>query len=102
VGIEAAFETFGANCLKEAIDSTLNLVVLDEIGRFESNSKNFIQQLHNVFDSHKTVIAVIKKEPIAFIEDIKTRNDILLLDLDLISPDDVFHRVLSVIETQRS
>lgn len=98
VGIESAFETFGVNCLKEAIDSSLNLIVLDEIGRFESNSKNFIRQLHKVFDSHKTVIAVIKKEPIAFIEEIKSRDDVLLLDFDIISANDAFHRILSIIK----
>ena len=76
------FENFGVDCLHSAMNSFADIIVMDEIGRFERHSKNFITYIHNVFDSHKFVLAVLKKEPIEFIEEIKKRNDIFLIELD--------------------
>lgn len=84
--LEKTFRDFGVLCLQRAMETPCDAIILDEIGRFERNVDVFIQSIHKVLDSNHFVIGVLKKEPIDFIEKIKLREDILLLDLDVKSP----------------
>lgn len=81
-GIEKTFSVFGVNCLKDALKSSKKTVVLDELGRFEKNCHIFLQCVNELLDSEKIILAVLKKESIPYLEQIKKRRDVLIFDLD--------------------
>lgn len=84
--VEATFETLGADALAKAISGPEEILLLDEIGRFEKNCPAFLAQIDAVMDSEKTVIAVLKKEPLPHIERLLCREDAFVIDLDETSP----------------
>lgn len=87
------FEQFGTKLLGEAMQSDAPIIMLDEIGRFERKAQRFISNIHEVLDSEKFVLAVLKKEPIDFIEKIKEREDIILIDLDRMPWEEAYQMV---------
>ena len=44
--------------------------------------KEFINVVNQLLDSQKIILAVLKKEPIAYLDQMKKRNDVILFDLD--------------------
>ncbi len=86
--IISAFDGFGTDCIAQAIRGECPIIVLDEIGRFEKNSKMFLVAVDAALDHRKTVFAAIKKEPLEHLEKLKKRPDVLLIDLDEVSFDD--------------
>lgn len=94
-GIPETFTDLGVRCLKNALESDCCVVVLDELGRFEQNSIEFIRYVNQLLDSHHIVFAVLKDEPIPYIEKIKTRQDCLLIDLNQISYNQAKQRIIS-------
>lgn len=91
-----AFETFGVRCLSRALELTKpgDLVIMDEVGRFEAAAMQFRKEIDRVLDSDRLVIAVLKKEPIPFHEKIKQRSDVLLFDLDMQDWEEVRQEIL--------
>ncbi len=75
------FEAIGAESITKAI-STNELIIIDEIGRMELFSKKFREV---VLEALKTgrVIATIKKGRGCFIDEIKSRKDTKVLEVNL-------------------
>lgn len=82
VGIPETFEKFGAAVIRRGIASDAPVLLLDEIGRFERNSPEFLSALTESFSERQQVVAVLKQENLPHIEAIKAREDILLVDMD--------------------
>lgn len=99
-GISETFETFGVECLKQSLNSCKDIIVLDEIGRFERKSALFLSMIHHVLDSSYCVLAVVKAEKIDYLQNMKARKDCLLLDLDVISYKEAKTEILSVLNTK--
>lgn len=87
--VEETIASLGTACLKRALASSEQVVVLDELGRFEQKCDVFLQEVFQLLDSQKIILAVLKKESIAYIEQIKRRHDVMLFDLDNRNYDDV-------------
>ena len=81
-GLEKTFAGFGVKCLKDALKCEKQVVLLDELGRFEKNCHEFINCVLDLLDSQKIIFAVLKKEPIPYLEQIQKRQDVILFDLD--------------------
>jgi len=84
-GIPETFSSFGVRCLKHAIESDAEIIVMDELGRFEKNCFGFLKSVNDVLNEDRYVLAVLKAEPIAYLEKMKLRDDCLLIDLDVMS-----------------
>lgn len=95
MGIPESFSTFGKECLKEVLNSNYSLVIMDELGRFERTSHDFLYYVDEVLNSNKVVIAVIKAEKIDYLEKIKNRKDCYLYDLDKISFEKAYQEIMS-------
>ncbi len=78
-GIPESFEDLGVRVLEAA---HTQVVLLDEIGRFERSSPGFLAAVNALLDSQRTVIAVLKQEALPYIQAIKDRPDTLVIDLD--------------------
>ncbi len=86
-GIPENFEGFGKDVVLRAVESPAEILLLDEIGRFERNSPGFLQAVTMALESNKPVIAILKQEPIPHIQEIRNREDTLFLDLNLLGRD---------------
>lgn len=94
-GIPETFSDLGVRCLKNALNCSCPVVVLDELGRFEKNNLDFIQCVENLLESHHFILAVLKDEPIPYIDKIKQREDCLLIHLNQTSYDHAKQRIIS-------
>lgn len=93
-GITTTFSNLGLECLKESLNSEALIVVMDELGRFERNNDDFITAVNELLDSDKIVIAVLKAEPIAYLDKIKLRNDCFLYDLNQIAFNKAYDEII--------
>lgn len=94
-GIPAAFSNLGIRCLDMCIHSSSKLVIMDELGRFEKNNWDFIERVITLLESNKIVIAVLKAEPIEYLDKIKARKDCIIYDLNQISYQKAYEDIIS-------
>ncbi len=80
--VQSTFDSFGRDIVKTAVNSECKLLVFDEIGRFERNSTAFLNELTKALNCEKTVIAVLKKEDLAHINEYKKREDSFVFDIE--------------------
>jgi len=76
----AGFETF-----LDALDlqgSTAPLVFIDEIGKMECLSPQFVGMMRELFDSGKKVIATVALRGSGFIAEVKARSDCEVVTID--------------------
>lgn len=64
-----------------SIDLEADIIVIDEIGKMECFSKNFIQKVFTALSSNKIVVGTIKEGGNEIINKIKSREDIELIKL---------------------
>lgn len=68
------FNDLGVQLLKSGDKSSL--VIMDELGRFESNSWEFQTQVFKTLLSEKQVLGVLKAESNSFLDKIRLRTDV--------------------------
>lgn len=68
--------------IEELINSNSEFVYIDEIGYLENDQSDYQNNLINLFDK-KRVIAVIRKQDSSFINELKNRDDVYIVDIDM-------------------
>lgn len=91
------FENLGCEILKKAILSD-NVIIMDEIGFLEENAPKFKQCVIDSLDSSNIVIGVLKKFNGKFINYIKSRNDVILIELTLENRNEIPNQILKHIK----
>lgn len=76
----AEFERVGVTALEEAVLSA-DVVLVDEIGKMELTSQRFRAALLRVLDSPKPVLATAMAYPDPFVDALKTRPDVQLIEV---------------------
>ena len=71
------FDNLGVELLRQQGE----LVVLDELGRFELEAEKFQKEVISLLDSEKIVIGVIKAESNPFLDQIRRRDDLKIYQL---------------------
>lgn len=92
VQLKEVYDTFGVECLKNVLAADreeYNCIVLDELGRGEDTSKQFISYINKILDSDNLVFILMKNINNSVTSEIKKRRDVLLYDLDNMSQDEV-------------
>lgn len=95
--VGTTFDTLGADCLYRAIEGTAPIILMDEIGRFEKNSPAFLQAVQAVLDSDKTVIAVLKKESLPYLDALRKTPGAILIDLDECTREEARQRLTNLL-----
>lgn len=75
------FHTMGVSILNQA-SREKQLILMDELGRIETKVPEFTQAVFQVLDSTIPVLGVIKKETNPFLDRIRARPDVQVIDLD--------------------
>lgn len=79
------FDNLGANILRKYIRSNIELIVIDEIGFLEDLAIKYQRTVLSCLE-HKRAIFVLRKESTPFIDSIIEREDVCLIDIDVIRP----------------
>jgi len=80
--VASGFQGLGARTLSKAIDCReADWFTIDEIGFLESKIEEFKEGIRQVFDE-KHVLAVIRKQELPFLNELKNRGDVYLIDMD--------------------
>ena len=74
-------QDFGISTLERCMDADDEWVSVDEIGFLEQNCVPFQTAIRRLFE-HKRVAAVLRKQDLPFLNEIRNRNDVFLVDLD--------------------
>jgi nucleoside-triphosphatase THEP1 len=80
------FESIGVAELNQALQIS-ELIIIDEIGKMELFSGSFKDALVRCLDSDKPVIATIMLRPNQFVDKIKQRSDVFLVEVTLTNRD---------------
>ena len=79
--IDNSMAAFGTAVLKDCRNSTSEWVTIDEIGFLEENCEAFKNALRDLFES-KNVAAIVRKQDLPFLNELRSRQDVFLVDLD--------------------
>mgnify|MGYP000944892343 FL=1 len=83
-----SFETVGAEAIKNGIRCA-ELIVMDELGRFEITAYGFRQAVAEALDSTVPVIGVLKEDDNPFLNEIRSRDDTEVLEVTEENRDEV-------------
>lgn len=79
--VTEGFLELGCPALYRMAESKGDWVSIDELGFLESNELTFQETVRNVFDK-KRVLAVLRKQDLPFLNELREREDVYLVDLD--------------------
>jgi nucleoside-triphosphatase len=83
--------------VKEALKNK-SIIVIDEIGKMELFSEKFKNLVLEVLDSGKPLLGVIHKESIEFLNKIRKRKDVEVLEVNLNNHQDILYKVFSLLK----
>lgn len=96
IGIPDTFATLGVSCLNQSLTAPSDCILLDEIGRFETSVEPFLTVVRTIFaQTDKPVLAVIQKEPLPFLDELRAWPNCLHLDLDQVEQASAYQMMLS-------
>ncbi|MFB0563135.1 MAG: NTPase [Candidatus Lokiarchaeia archaeon] len=94
--IKENIENIGVRALETA--KKADLIIIDEIGKMELFAPTFVVAVREAFDSSKPVLGTIGKNvQHPFIDEIKKRRDIEILNLTRNNRDEIYQRVFNEI-----
>lgn len=79
-GVAPAFDSLGAALLERA-RAQADMIVIDEIGRLEHSASAYHEALRACLDGDKPVVGVIRKLKAPWADWIRSRGDVLLLEV---------------------
>lgn len=91
---EEVFNNFGAFLLSQEAE----LLVMDELGRFELNAEHFKKEVFKILDSEKIVLGTIKAESNSFLDKIRERNDVKIFWVTTENRDKIYQKVYKLVK----
>jgi nucleoside-triphosphatase len=85
------------NCGVDFLNSSKDIILIDELGRFELKAEIFKKEVFSLLNSDKLVIGVIKAESNIFLDKIRAREDLKIFKLNRDNRDKIYNNLLSVI-----
>ncbi len=80
-GVTDTFENFGVEILNYCLKSPFELIIMDELGFFESKAYIFQRKVHEIIESRKKVLGIIKPQRTIFMNSIKNRRDVIVIEI---------------------
>lgn len=82
------FETIGVQILQNCLKSNSDLILMDELGHFESQAPLFQKLVHQCLSSPIPVLGVIKPRRTPFLDSIRQRTDVQVVTITPENRDD--------------
>ena len=75
----------GVSILESALNSNSELILIDELGFFENDAEGFKSKIKEVIESDMRTIGVLKKKDTEFLNFIKSRADVMIIEVDKVN-----------------
>jgi len=88
--------------LPSILDNSFNnrdLIILDELGFMENDIDSFTSRIYRILDSEKPVFGVLKDFDCEFLNNIKNRDDTILLTITERNRDTILDEVLNILKS---
>lgn len=96
IPILETFDTLGVKIVNEALAHP-GIMVMDEIGRFEGKSSDFKKVILASLNRERQVIGVLQKTRSSFIDQIKARDDVEVIEITRENRDAIYESLLSLL-----
>ncbi|HYY47861.1 MAG TPA: NTPase [Thermoplasmata archaeon] len=81
----SALEEVGVNALRSAT-ANADVIVIDEVGKMEVESPNFVQTVKDALDADKPLLLTLhKKSRNPLLQDIRRRDDVRILEVTMVN-----------------
>ncbi|MEA4924520.1 MAG: nucleoside-triphosphatase [Syntrophomonadaceae bacterium] len=94
-------EEKGTALIRQALSTEKTLVLMDELGRIELKAPGFRQAVFDALDSQQLVLGVLKQESNAFLDAIRSRENVLVLDLNHMTHQAALHELTVLIKAKQ-
>ncbi|MCQ1528860.1 nucleoside-triphosphatase [Lutispora saccharofermentans] len=91
------FNDMGVHILKKALEDKVDLIIMDELGFFEEHAYPFQKAVFECLDSHIPVLGVIKTVSSGFLNDLRKRKDIQILEMTKENRDEIPNKILKLL-----
>ncbi len=96
-----ALEEVGIKALQDAMEKA-DVIVIDEIGKMEVESKKFVQTVRDILDMDKHIIMTLhKKSRNSLLQEIRRRDDIRMLEVTPINRNLLPFKIVQLIKGER-
>ena len=85
----------------DLVESNGRLVIIDEIGKMECMSRRFREVICELLEQDRIVVATIAQEGVGLIDNIRKRDDILLLEMNRRNREEMVGKVLRRVQQLR-
>ncbi len=93
-------EDLGIRALEEAKEA--DVIVIDELGKMESESKKFVNAVKEILDMDKNIIITVhKKSRNSLLQEIRRRDDIRILEVTQVNRNVLPFKIVSLIKGER-
>jgi nucleoside-triphosphatase len=93
-------EDLGIRALEEAKGA--DVIVIDELGKMESESKKFVSAVKEILDMDKNIIITVhKKSRNSLLQEIRRRDDIRILEVTQVNRNVLPFKIVSLIKGER-
>lgn len=99
IPLTETFENEGVKLLKDSLECEEKVILMDELGFFEREAYLFQTTVFNCLDSSKVVIGVLKKKHVLFLEEIKNRKDIVIIDVDIYNREEIYQKFKNMVKS---
>lgn len=93
-----SFEIAMSSILENSLKSR-DLIVLDELGFMENDIDIFTSKVYKILDSKKPVFGVLKDFDCQFLNNIRSRDDVIILEVTKESRNTILNIVIDVLES---
>ena len=98
INLTEVYDTFGVLCLEDVLKmkkKDYDCVILDELGRGEAGSEEFMDRIRKVLDMDANVFVLMKNVTTPFTSELRKRTDLHIYDMDNMSQDEVYLNIES-------
>lgn len=88
------FDTTGVNLLNRCLADQPDLIIMDELGYFESDALAFQQAVRDCLNSPTPVLGVIKPLESSFLDSIRQREDVRVITVTPENRDQIYHDLM--------
>lgn len=74
-----------------------DLIILDELGFMENDIDPFTSKIYEILDSDKTVFGVLKDYDCEFLNNIRQRDDVIIIEITEDNRDIIVEEILSIL-----
>jgi len=99
-GFPEAFNKYGVEKLRATLESDPMIIIMDELGFMESDAFEFQKMVMNILDGEIPVFGVIKPRQTSFLDHIRERDDVRIIEVTTDNRDDMADEIRGALMKQ--